>query len=221
MDKPLFFTENFFKDLDESQENVLYSSNKIIVRGTSTISLVKAFLFKSEKRSFALKEEDAKRRNYDINQDNIRINGKNYEIKKGFIGQKDLSLINVLIKEHKILLETVALMQTELSYDYCDCNKLNDLLNLLFSQLVEHLEKEDRYLYKNYLKRKSFVDIINLYKDSMTLISKTAISYYEKWKDAVNADNLDEFKGETNGIFAVLGERIMNEEENFFPELLK
>ena len=221
MGKSLFFTEKFFEDLNENKENVLYSKDKVIIRGDTTILLIPAFLFKSKTRSFALEENDVIKRNYNVAESIIKIDSNYYEIKKGFLGKKDLSLINVLLKEHKVLLETVGLIQVELSLDNCDCDELNSLLNILFTQLLEHLRKEDLYLYKNYLKREALVDIINLYKDSMKLISKTAVSYYEKWKNNINLSNLKEFRSETEGIFKVLGERIINEEENFFPELLK
>jgi len=96
----------------------------------------------------------------------------------------------------------------------------NSLLHLLFKDLLDHLKKEDTYLYKDYLKNENLVDIINLYKDSMKLISETALGYYEKWKNNINFDDLALFKEETISIFTVLGERITNEEENFFPKLL-
>ncbi len=221
MKKELFFTENFFKDLDEHPELVLSSNNKVIIRGTTTIKLLPSILLKSSERSFSITEEEATKNGININLKEIKIKDTLYHITKGFLGKKDLSLIELLIEEHKVLLSTVGKIQNELGKPVCNCDELNKLLNLLFEQLLEHLKKEDTYLYKNYLKKQSVVEIINLYKDSMKLISKTAMNYYSKWKNNINESNLDDFKSETAGIIDVLGKRITNEEEIFFPELLK
>ena len=221
MNKTLFFTENFFKDLDEHPELVLNSNNKVIIRGTTTITLIPAVLFESNKKSFSVTVEEAEEKGIDINKKEVSINGTLYSVKKGYLGKKDLTLIELLIEEHKVLLSTVGKIQEGINRDVCDCNELNGLLHLLFEQLGEHLRKEDMYLYKNYLKKESVVEVINLYKDSMKLITKTAMNYYNKWKDNINESNFIDFKLETVGIIDVLGKRIANEEEIFFPELLK
>jgi hypothetical protein len=221
MAKELFFTEKFFKDLNEHPEMVLSSKNKVIIRGTTTITLIPSILLKSENRSFSITEDEAVKNGIDINMAEVEIKNTKYSIIKGFLGKKDLSLIELLIEEHKVLLSTVGKIQKELNNDNCNCENLNMLLNLLFEQLLEHLKKEDTYLYKNYLKKESVVEIINLYKDSMKLISKTAMNYYNKWKDSITQNNIASFRAETAGIIDVLGKRITNEEEIFFPELLK
>jgi len=221
MDKSLFFTEIFFENLKKSSnEDILLFEDKLTVKDKFTLLLVPGALFKSSSRSFALDELNIKKNRYNINHETIEINDEVYSVKKGFIGKKDLSLIETLMLEHKELLGTVVVMQDELNTESPDCNKLNDSLNLLFTNLLEHLAKEDTYLYKDYLKNENLVDVINLYKDSMKLISETAITYYNKWKDQVNVYNLELFKEETISIFTVLGERITNEEEHFFPQLL-
>jgi len=221
MDKSLFFTEIFFENLKKSSnEDILLFEDKLTVKDKFTLLLVPGALFKSSSRSFALDELNIKKNRYNISHETIEINDEVYSVKKGFIGKKDLSLIETLMLEHKELLGTVVVMQDELNTESPDCNKLNDSLNLLFTNLLEHLAKEDTYLYKDYLKNENLVDVINLYKDSMKLISETAITYYNKWKDQVNVYNLELFKEETTSIFTVLGERITNEEEHFFPQLL-
>lgn len=221
MKKELFFTEKFFKDLNEHPELVLSSNNKVIIRGTTTITLVPSILLKSSTTSFSITEKEALKHSINIDNSEIKIKDDTYTITKGYLGKRDLSLIDLLLEEHKTLLSTVGKIQKELENHTCNCNNLNKLLNLLFEQLLEHLKKEDTYLYKNYLKKESVVKIINLYKDSMKLISKTAMNYYDKWKNNINKSNLDSFKAETTGIIDVLGKRITNEEELFFPELLK
>jgi len=221
MTKEMFFTEKFFQDLNEHPEMVLSSNNKVIIRGTTTISLIPAILLESINRRFSITEEEAVKKGININSKKIKINKIDYKIKKGYLGKKDLSLIELLIEEHKVLLSTVGEIQNGLNEANCNCDNLNMLLNQLFDQLLEHLRKEDTYLYKNYLKKESVVEVINLYKDSMKLISKTAMNYYQKWKDNINNDNFIDFKLETVSIIDVLGKRIKNEEEVFFPELLK
>ena len=131
MSKELFFTENFFKNLNEKTEKVLASKNKVVIRGEITITLKPALLFKSKKKSFTLYEYEAIEKNINLNAEKIKIGDSYYKIIKGYLGKQGLSLIELLIDEHEALLSVSTNIQKEMDKDLPNYSQLNNLLNQL------------------------------------------------------------------------------------------